>query len=261
MFSFEQGAAIVTGGGSGIGRATALMLARTGTPVAVADIDPIAMDQTVATITDQGGDALAVRIDVQDKKSVEEAFDRVEAWHGPVTILVNSAGILRIDTFEDFDLDHWNQVFNINVTGSFLCGQRAATNMRKAGYGRIINLSSISGTRAGVGRTAHGTSKAAISGLTRQMALELGRYGITANAVAPGATATPMTHKAYTEKTRTSLLPMIPAGFIAEPDDIAGAIVFLASQQARYINGHTLPVDGGYLASGMLQTGSISLNE
>ena len=92
------------------------------------------------------------------------------------------------------------------------------------------------------------------------MALELGRYGITANAIAPGATATPMTDEAYTEETKVSLLPMIPAGFIAVPEDIAGAIVFLASQQARYINGHTLPVDGGYLASGMLQTGSILLN-
>jgi len=261
MFSFEKGTAMITGGGSGIGRATAVMLARAGTPVAVADIDPISIEQTVAGITEQGGDALAVLIDVQEKKSVDEAFKKVEAWRGPVTVLVNSAGILRIDTFEDFDLDQWNQVFNINVTGSFLCGQRAAANMKKAGYGRIINLSSISGTRAGVGRTAYGTSKAAISGLTRQMALELGRYGITANAVAPGATVTPMTNDAYTEETRASLLPMIPAGFIAEPDDIASAIVFLSSGQARYINGHTLPVDGGYLGSGMLQTGSISLKE
>ena len=245
MFSFEQGTALITGGGSGIGRATALMLAKAGVPVAVADIDREAVQHTVSAIEGFNGNSLAVSIDVESKRSVHDAFDNVEEWRGPVSILVNSAGIL---------------VFNINVTGSFLCGQRAAFNMKRSGFGRIINLSSISGFRAGVGRTAYGTSKAAISGLTRQMALELGRYGITANAIAPGATATPMTDEAYTEETKVSLLPMIPAGFIAVPEDIAGAIVFLASQQARYINGHTLPVDGGYLASGMLQTGSILLN-
>tara|TARA_R110002124_G_scaffold279572_1_gene452177 strand:+ start:7637 stop:8419 length:783 start_codon:yes stop_codon:yes gene_type:complete len=260
MFSFEQGTALITGGGSGIGRATALMLAKAGVPVAVADIDREAVQHTVSAIEGFNGNSLAVSIDVESKRSVHDAFDNVEEWRGPVSILVNSAGILRIDTFEEFDLEIWNQVFNINVTGSFLCGQRAAFNMKRSGFGRIINLSSISGFRAGVGRTAYGTSKAAISGLTRQMALELGRYGITANAIAPGATATPMTDEAYTEETKVSLLPMIPAGFIAVPEDIAGAIVFLASQQARYINGHTLPVDGGYLASGMLQTGSILLN-
>lgn len=259
MFSLEKGTAMITGGGSGIGRATALMLARMGAPVAIADIDAAAIAETAAEIRDNGGDALAVLIDVQDKASVNAAFEKVEAWRGPVTILVNSAGILRVEPFDDFDIDSWNRVFAVNVTGSFLCGQRAAPGMKTAGYGRIVNLSSISGFRAGVGRTAYGTSKAAIAGLTRQMALELGRHGITANAVAPGATATPMTHDAYTDETRASLLPMIPSGFIADPEDIAAAIVFLVSRQARYVNGHTLPVDGGYLASGMLQTGSLAV--
>lgn len=259
MFSLEKGTAMITGGGSGIGRATALMLARMGAPVAIADIDAAAIAETAAEIRDNGGDALAVLIDVQDKASVNAAFEKVEAWRGPVTILVNSAGILRVEPFDDFDIDSWNRVFAVNVTGSFLCGQRAAPGMKTAGYGRIVNLSSISGFRAGVGRTAYGTSKAAIAGLTRQMALELGRHGITANAVAPGATATPMTHDAYTDETRASLLPMIPSGFIADAEDIAAAIVFLVSRQARYVNGHTLPVDGGYLASGMLQTGSLAV--
>lgn len=259
MFSLEKGTAMITGGGSGIGRATALMLARMGAPVAIADIDAAAIAETAAEIRDNGGDALAVLIDVQDKASVNAAFEKVEAWRGPVTILVNSAGILRVEPFDDFDIDSWNRVFAVNVTGSFLCGQRAAPGMKTAGYGRIVNLSSISGFRAGVGRTAYGTSKAAIAGLTRQMALELGRHGITANAVAPGATATPMTHDAYTDETRASLLPMIPSGFIADPEDIAAAIVFLVSRQARYVNGHTLQVDGGYLASGMLQTGSLAV--
>ncbi|MBI6629506.1 SDR family NAD(P)-dependent oxidoreductase [Pontibaca salina] len=260
MFTLENGAALITGGGSGIGRATAMMLAKMGAPVAVADIDVKASAETVSEIAQAGGRALSVVIDVQDKASVDAAFNKVEEWHGPVSVLVNSAGILQVEPFDEFDIDSWNRVFAINVTGSFLCGQRAAPGMKAAGYGRIVNLSSISGFRAGVGRTAYGTSKAAIAGLTRQMALELGRHGITANAVAPGATATPMTHDAYTKETRASLLPMIPSGFIADPDDIAAAIVFLVSRQARYVNGHTLPVDGGYLASGMLQTGALSVD-
>lgn len=259
MLSLEKGAAMITGGGSGIGRATAVMLAELGAPVAVADIDGDAIAETVAEIRAAGGEALAVPVDVRDKASINAAFDTVEDWRGPATILVNSAGILQVEPFEDLSVESWNRVFAVNVTGAFLCGQRAAPGMKAAGYGRIVNLSSISGFRAGVGRTAYGTSKAAIAGLTRQMALELGRHGITANAVAPGATATPMTHAAYTEETRATLLPMIPSGFIAEPEDIAAAIVFLTSRQARYVNGHTLPVDGGYLASGMLQTGSMSV--
>lgn len=259
MFSLEKGATLITGGGSGIGRATALMLAELGAPVVVADINADAIEATVAEISKSGGKALPVLIDVQDKGSVDAAFEKVEDWHGPVSVLVNSAGILQVEPFDEFDIESWNRVFAVNVTGSFMCGQRAAPGMKAAGYGRIVNLSSISGFRAGVGRTAYGTSKAAIAGLTRQMALELGRHGITANAVAPGATATPMTHDAYTKETRASLLPMIPSGFIADPEDIAAAIVFLVSRQARYVNGHTLPVDGGYLASGMLQTGSLSV--
>jgi len=259
MLSFEKGAALITGGESGIGRATAIMLAAMDVPVAVADIDVDAIEEMVAEIRKSGGEALGVPIDVQDKISIDTAFSKTEVWRGPVTILVNSAGIIQIDTFEDFNIENWNQVLSINVTGSFLCGQRAAPSMKTAGYGRIINLSSVSGFRAGVGRTAYGTSKAAIAGLTRQMALELGRNGITVNSIAPGATFTAMTDDIYTDETLASLLPMIPAGFLADPEDIAIAIVFLASRQARYVNGHTLPVDGGYLASGMQQTGSLSV--
>jgi len=259
MLSLEKGTAVITGGGSGIGRATAIMLAAMGAPVAVADIDVESIEETVTEIRKSGGEALAVPIDVQDKVSIDTAFSKVEAWRGPVTILVNSAGILQIDTFVDFNIESWNRVLSVNVTGSFLCGQRAAPGMKTAGYGRIINLSSVSGFRAGVGRTAYGTSKAAIAGLTRQMALELGRDGITVNSIAPGTTVTAMTEDAYTDETWASLLPMIPAGFLADPEDIAIAIIFLASRQARYVNGHTLPVDGGYLASGMQQTGSLSV--
>lgn len=258
MLTFGEGAAFITGAGSGIGRATSRLLASAGVPVAVADVDPDRVAKTVAEIEKDGGRALGVTLDVSDESSVEEAFDKAEAWNG-VTILVNSAGILRVDAFDSFSAEEFDRVLNVNVTGSFRCAQRAARAMKERGYGRIVNLSSVSGYRAGVGRAAYGPSKAAVAQLTRQMALELGRYGITANAVAPGTTMTNMTAAAYTEENKKDFLKMIPSGFIAEPADIAPSIAFLASQQARYVNGHTLVVDGGYLASGMMQTAGLEV--
>ena len=258
MLTFGEGAAFITGAGSGIGRATSGLLASAGVPVAVADVDPDRVAKTVAEIEKDGGRALGVTLDVSDESSVEEAFDKAEAWNG-VTILVNSAGILRVDAFDSFSAEEFDRVLNVNVTGSFRCAQRAARAMKERGYGRIVNLSSVSGYRAGVGRSAYGPSKAAVAQLTRQMALELGRYGITANAVAPGTTMTNMTAAAYTEENKKDFLKMIPSGFIAEPADIAPSIAFLVSQQARYVNGHTLVVDGGYLASGMMQTAGLEV--
>jgi len=259
MLTFSDGTAFVTGGGSGIGQAAALMFAQAGVPVVVADIDKGGIDDTVSAIEAAGGEALGVTLDVARLPSVHAAFDNAEAWKGPVAILVNSAGILRVAPFETFSSDDFEQVMNVNVTGSFHCAQRASPGMKERGFGRIINLASVSGYRAGVGRVAYGTSKAAVAQLTRQMALELGRYGITANAVAPGATMTSMTADAYTEENKASFLKMIPSGFIAGPGDIAPSIVFLASEQARYVNGHTMAVDGGYLASGMMQTAGIEV--
>ncbi|MGI3168994.1 SDR family NAD(P)-dependent oxidoreductase [Pseudooceanicola sp. C21-150M6] len=259
MFSFDTGVALITGGGSGIGQAVAVSLAGAGVPVVVADVNARGIDETLAHIRTKGGEGLGVELDVTQAASVDRAFGAAEDWKGPVTSLVNSAGILKVEPFEHFPEAAFSQVLNVNVTGSFQCAQRAASGMKAAGFGRIVNLSSVSGYRAGVGRAAYGTSKAAINGLTRQMALELGRYGITANAVAPGPTVTAMTEPVYNAETKASLLPMIPAGYLADPEDISAAIVFLLSRQARYINGQTLAVDGGYLASGMLQTAELKL--
>jgi NAD(P)-dependent dehydrogenase (short-subunit alcohol dehydrogenase family) len=235
------------------------MLAEAGVAVVVADIDLVSADETAATITRGGGEAISVELDVTDLDTIENAFKAAENWKGTVTILVNSAGILRVQPFDTFPARDFNEVMNVNVTGSFQCAKRASGGMMKARYGRIVNLSSVSGFRAGVGRTAYGTSKAAIAQLTRQIALELGRHGVTANAVAPGATMTKMTAAAYTDENKANFLKMIPSGFIADPEDIAPSIVFLASEQARYVNGHTMPVDGGYLASGMMQTGELEV--
>ncbi len=259
MLTFGAGAALVTGAGSGIGRACALGLAAAGVPVAVADRDAAAVEEVTTRIAAAGGRALAVPLDVTAPASVEAGFALTEDWAGTVTILVNSAGILCVEPFETFSEQDFARVMAVNVTGTFACAQRAAPGMRRSGYGRIVNLSSVSGYRAGIGRTAYGTSKAAVAQLTRQIALELGRHGITANAVAPGATMTRMTEAAYTEENKATFLQMIPSGFIAEPGDIAPAILFLASEQARYVNGQTLAVDGGYLASGMMQTAGLEV--
>ncbi|MFX0540862.1 SDR family NAD(P)-dependent oxidoreductase [Roseovarius sp. S4756] len=259
MLTFDDGTAFVTGGGSGIGRATAVMLGEAGVPVVVADINEDGVSETVSRIKSAGGEALGVTLDVSDQASVNAACDKAEAWKGAVTVLVNSAGILRVEPFETMSAEDFERVMSVNVTGSFHCAQRVVKGMKKKGFGRIINLSSVSGYRAGVGRTAYGTSKAAVAHLTRQLALELGRHGITANAVAPGTTMTNMTAEAYTDENKANFLKMIPSGFIAEPEDIAPSIVFLASRQARYVNGHTMPVDGGYLASGMMQTAGLEL--
>lgn len=258
MFSFNQGVTVITGGGSGIGQATAIALAARGVPVAVADIDEARVAATVTKITGAGGQALGLHLDVTDEASVDTAFTKAEKWAGPIAGLVNSAGILQVAPMADLSGDTFSKVLDVNVRGSFLCGRRAATAMSENRYGRIVSLSSVSGYRAGIGRGAYGTSKAAIIGLTRQFALEFGRAGITANAVAPGPTVTAMTEALYTEATRAAVLPMIPAGTLAGVDDITPAILFLLSEEARYVNGITLPVDGGYLASGMLQTGDLA---
>lgn len=169
-----SGVAVVTGGGSGIGRASALHLAARGVQVVVADRNEQAAHETASLIHAQKGEALALTLDVSDPTSVERTFSAVTKWRGGCDILVNCAGILSVHPILEFPLDEWNRLMAVNLTGTFLCSQRAARDMVKKRYGRIINMASISGTRAGVGRVAYGASKAAISGLTRQFALELG---------------------------------------------------------------------------------------
>lgn len=257
----DYGVALVTGAGAGLGRAIALELAARGARVVVADIDRAGSAETVGMIHAAGGRAIGQEMNVTDPASVEAAFVAAEAWDKAVDVLVNNAGVLNIAPFLTFSLADWNRVIGVNVTGSFLCAQRAGRAMAEQGYGRIINLASISGVRAGVGRTAYGTSKAAVIGLTRQIALELGPFGVTANAIAPGAIKTGMIAANYSEETIRRLLPMVPVGKLGDPVDIARAVAFLASPESGYVNGEILAVDGGYLAAGMTQTGSLDLKD
>ena len=252
---FENKTAFVTGGGSGIGEAAAVALAAEGARVVVADLNFDNASRVAEHISSQGGAALAVQIDVSNADSVAGAFALAKEWYGETTqLLVNSAGILGIHAFVDYPVDLFNKVMAVNVTGAFLCAQQAAQGMLNSGYGRIVNVASISG----IGRTAYGTSKAALVGLTRQLSMELGASGISVNAIAPGPVVTPLTEASYTPETIEAYTSMIPARRLGVLEDMTAAILFLLSDGAAYINGAYLPVDGGYLASGVSKTGKLN---
>ena len=255
----DYGVALVTGAGSGIGQATAMLLAEKGARVVVTDISEAGISDTINKIEEKGGKALGKRLDVSNPDDIDAAFAAAESWDKCVDVLVNNAGIVNIHSFLDYTAHDWHQVMQVNLTGSFLCAQRAARDMAKQSYGRIINMASVSGLRAGVGRTAYGTSKAAIIGLTRQIALEMGPHGITANAIAPGPIMTPLVEANYTEETISRLLPMIPVGRFGSCADIGDAVCYLANPKSGYVNGEILTVDGGYFSSGMTQTGKLDM--
>ncbi|XAH21389.1 SDR family NAD(P)-dependent oxidoreductase [Xylophilus sp. GW821-FHT01B05] len=243
--------AAVTGAGSGIGEAAAMKLAEDGFHVAVIDIQSDKVSAVARAIEAIGGQALALVMDVRQADSVDRAFEAIEKWRKCPDVLVNSAGIINVVPLLDCQASDFNTIMEVNVTGTFLCAQRAAKGMIAQRYGRIVNLTSISAERAGIGRVAYGTSKAAVAGLTRQLAMELGAYGITANSVAPGPVSTPLTEEIYTPDTKRAFENMIPAKRLGTVGDVASAIAFLASEPAAYINGVLLAVDGGYLAAGV----------
>lgn len=241
--------AVVTGAGAGIGLAVAERLGAAGLRVVLLDRDP----ETLARRASEAWIAERLALDVADAAAVATGFDGIAERHGPIGVLVNNAGIAALHPFLDHPLDAWDRVMAVNVRGAFLCAQAAGRQMALAGWGRIINIASVSGVRASPGRAAYGTSKAAIIGLTRQMAVELAGFGITANAVAPGATETDLVRQHHTAATREGFNAATPDGRYAAPPEIAEAVAFLASEAAGHVNGVVLPVDGGFLAAGILQ--------
>ncbi len=243
--------AFVTGGAVGIGGAVCQRLAQDGMTVVVADIDLDKAEQTAQQIRAGAGQALALQIDVGSPESIAQAFERVSREFGRCDILVNNAGIAKVFPFVEFPLDNWVATMNINVTGVLLCSQHAARLMIPRGWGRIISIASVAGMRAvGKGRTAYGTSKAAVIGLTRQMAAELTEHGVTANAIAPGPVDTPMTEVLHSEAFRREYTSAIPANRYGRTNEIAAAAAYLASDAAAYVSGIVLPVDGGFVATG-----------
>lgn len=246
---FTGHVAFVTGGGSGIGRAVSLRLGREGAAVAVADVVAGSALETAALLQQGGAAAVALTVDVAAAEAVDAAVD--EAWRrlGPVDILVNNAGIMGYRPFLRLTEADWDRTMAVNAKGVFLCSQAVARRLAAAHQsGTIINVSSITSEVAIEFQSHYAASKGAVRMLTRAMALELASYGITVNAVAPGVVETAMTSDLLADPAVAELtLPLIPLGRAAQPEEVAGAIAFLASDDARYITGTTVTVDGGYL--------------
>lgn len=237
----------VTGGGSGIGRAICLGFATHGARVAVLDRNAEGAQATVDEITRGGGQALALACDVSNRASVLQAAARTAAELGPCDVLVNDAGILRGGPLATLSEEDWNVTLAVNLGGCFLCSQAFGEQMRAKGKGALVHIASIASYQATAGAGAYGVSKAAIAMLSGQLAVEWGAQGVRSNIVNPGMTRTPLTQARYdlpgiSERMATA----IPAGRIGRPEDIAEAVLFLASDRSAYITGQALNVDGGF---------------
>ena len=247
-------AALVTGASRGIGRAIALALARAGADVAVNYArDAAAAAACARAIEALGRRAVALQADVADPTQVAALVHESIAALGRLDILVNNAGLIVRRPFLDLTLQEWDRVLDTNLRGAFLISQQAARHMAAQRYGRIINISSVQGSVATIHRAAYCASKGGLNMLTRAMALDLAPYGITVNAIAAGVTDTDMSRARFADPEQRELFGRwIPAGRIATPEDLTGAVVFLATDTAAYITGHILAVDGGVLAKSAL---------
>jgi len=244
MFSLKDKVALVTGASQGIGRDTALALAQAGAKVAVAARNEERLASLVGEIESAGGSALAVKMDVADTEQVKSGFRQVLDKFGRLDILVNNAAITRDGLSMRMKQDDWEAVLKTNLTGAHLCIQQALSTMMRARAGRIINISSVVAQSGNAGQANYVAAKAGLIGLTKAIAIEIASRNITVNAVAPGFIETPMTD-VLSEKIKEELKTRIPLGRMGAARDVAAAIVFLASDEASYITGHVLNVNGG----------------
>ncbi len=250
MGKLDGRVAFVTGAGRGIGAATALRLAEDGARVVLADIDPEGCQQVAAEIEQAGSQALAITCNVADREAVEAAVAQGVERFGRLDILVNNAGVLRDNLLFKMSDDDWETVMNVHLKGAFLCSRAAQAHMVQQKYGRIISLSSVSalGNR---GQANYSTAKAGLQGLTRTLAVELGPFGVTANAVAPGFIDTEMTRATARRQGHDpqQVIEMasksIPVRRVGQPRDVANVICFLASEESSYVTGQIIYVAGG----------------
>src|SRR5262247_2571318 len=243
--------AAITGGALGIGRATARLFASEGAAVVLGDVQVEEAQAVAKEITDAGGRALAVAVDVGDAGQVQAFVDRAVAELGRLDVMFASAGIAHSAPFLEHAEAQWHRVLRVNLTGVFLCGQIAARQMvAQGGGGRIITTASINGFRGVENLVGYNAAKAGVIELTKTMAVELAQHGITVNALAPAQIDTRLT-RSFSDDARARRVARIPMGRFGEVDEVAKAALFLASDDAAYITGHTLAVDGGYLAGGL----------
>ena len=240
--------AVVTGGASGIGLGVAHQFLADGHRVAVFDLNPAALEAATTELSAGGGKVLAVEVDVADRSSVDAAFGRVRAELGPVEILVTSAGIESFDSLLDITAETWDRIIAVNLTGTFACVQAAVPDMIAAGWGRIVTISSSSAQSGAPNMAHYVASKGGVIALTKSLAVELARTGITVNTIPPSLVDTPMVHAAEARGDFPGVAvvgPMVPLGRAGTPADIAAACSFLCGDGGSYITGQVIGVNGG----------------
>jgi 3-oxoacyl-[acyl-carrier protein] reductase len=244
--SLKEKVALITGGAQGIGLTIAEALAGDGAHVVLGDVNLEGAEKSAESLRSKGHSASAVQLNVANPEQVRSVFDSIAKEFKAVDILVNNAGITRDGLVMRMKEEDWDLVIDINLKGSFLCGQQAAKQMMKQRQGSIVNISSIVGVMGNAGQANYSSSKAGLIGLTKTMARELASRNITVNAVAPGFIDTEMT-RVLDEKVRGKLIEQIPLARLGEPEDIADCVSFLVSAKARYITGQVINVNGGML--------------
>lgn len=238
--------AIITGGANGIGYAAVERFAEEGAKVVLADYDEATGIDAASKLRDSGYDVTFIQVDVANRESVQQLIDRTVETYGGIDILINNAGITRDAMLAKMEPSNFQQVLDVNLTGVFNCTQSALPHLISKGKGKIINTSSVSGVYGNVGQTNYAASKAAVIGMTKSWAKELGRKGINVNAVAPGFTRTAMVEK-MPENIIEQMKSIVALQRLGAPKDIANAYLFLASSESDYVNGHVLHVDGGIM--------------
>jgi 3-oxoacyl-[acyl-carrier protein] reductase len=242
MKRLEGQVAIVTGGARGIGKGICEVFCREGATVALWDV--LDGTETVNEITQNGGNIFFQKVDVTDQSSVDSAIEEIIKQHGKIEILINNAGIIRDRSFLKMSEEEWDSVINVNLKSLYVVTRSVIPYMKENGYGRIVSASSINGTAGAFGQTNYCATKAGISGFTRALCKEVGRFGITANAVAPGFIQSAMTDS-MPEEVINAGIKMIPVGRIGTAEDMGNAYLFLASKESGFVSGITLHANGG----------------
>jgi NAD(P)-dependent dehydrogenase (short-subunit alcohol dehydrogenase family) len=244
---FEGKVALITGAGTGIGKATALAFAREGASVVIADIDLESAEAVAKEIKSLGREALTIKADVSNKPDVVQMADKVVQEFGKIDILVNNAGVVAVCPTEELAEEDWDKVVSVDLKGMFLCSQAVARQMIKQGSGKIVSLASTAAHRGFYGLAAYCASKGGVLALTRQMAMEWAEHNINVNTVSPSVTLTEMVRKYYedTGGGQEDQIRWVPLGRLNEPEDVSAAILFLASADADNITGRDILIDGG----------------